>query len=597
MTTEQLQKAQFAFHYSAVFAPYLREVLSRTPKSAFKLPKSNALELSCTNPLDNFVSEQRSLLPWLNVPWQVRVCVDRIYELGLGSVAKGIFRVPGSTNVINAMFDKLEHAELPDLTDSSVGIEEVSGLLKKLIRERFKDDLFESDLVPSVVAAAKQEDIPALKSIILKQMNCYNMAFLKEIFMMLRLTADEQEQNMMDVNNLATIFGEMLEFLSTKIPDDVRLLLCKLLIQNYHDIFGDHSSLQQYPVNAKNVPVYLDDGSKKAILISGTETADSLKNKAITKAKTSGTTFTEEVLARSVLCELGDREIQELSGDTLVGKRKAFLLTDIYNPSKVLLGMKQKEQPREPREPKELPPVPTSSAHPPQSLVKTNSQDGKGKKEGSESKSKDESSRDGSNEDRPRTRTFSRSRTHSVDLNSKPGSMASSSALGGGSQGGSPRLSAELDPEARASVFQEPPVESTIEITRWLNSISEISEINNSTFSDALKQQGYVYLGSLLAFQPTVQQLVRAGIPIYFANLIHHRANLEIQNKKVKRFQNSISNWFESLSVPSTYLTKFTSAGYTNLQSVLSFPPTESQLVDLEIPLLHVIHILREFTH
>jgi hypothetical protein len=69
------------------------------------------------------------LLPWLNVPWQVRVCVDRIYELGienesdrerettridsslvgLGAQASGIFRVPGSTGVINTLFDKLEH--------------------------------------------------------------------------------------------------------------------------------------------------------------------------------------------------------------------------------------------------------------------------------------------------------------------------------------------------------------------------------------------------------------------------------------------------------------------------------------------------------
>jgi hypothetical protein len=57
---------------------------------------------------------------------------------------------------------------------------------------------------------------------------------------MLRLVADEHEANKMNVNNLATIFGEMLEFLSTKIPEDTRFLLCKLLIQNYHEIFGDH---------------------------------------------------------------------------------------------------------------------------------------------------------------------------------------------------------------------------------------------------------------------------------------------------------------------------------------------------------------------
>jgi hypothetical protein len=57
---------------------------------------------------------------------------------------------------------------------------------------------------------------------------------------LLRLVANENEVNMMNVNNLATIFGGMLEFLSKKIPEDTRTLLCKLLIENYHTIFGSH---------------------------------------------------------------------------------------------------------------------------------------------------------------------------------------------------------------------------------------------------------------------------------------------------------------------------------------------------------------------
>lgn len=74
---------------------------------------------------------------------------------------------------------------------------------------------------------------------------------------------------MMNINNLATIFGGMLEFLGKKIQEDIRTTLCQMLIENYHVIFGSHSSLIQAAMAQKNVPVYLDDGTKKQVLITG----------------------------------------------------------------------------------------------------------------------------------------------------------------------------------------------------------------------------------------------------------------------------------------------------------------------------------------
>ena len=48
--------------------------------------------------------------------------------------------------------------------------------------------------------------------------------------------------------------------------------------------------------------------------------------------------------------------------------------------------------------------------------------------------------------------------------------------------------------EAKTSEFAE---QETIEVSRWLNSLSDISESNNVKFTNILNQHGYVHLDSL----------------------------------------------------------------------------------------------------
>lgn len=62
-----------------------------------------------------------------------------------------------------------------------MGVEEVSGLLKKLIRERFKVDIFDESLQEEVISATKQDDVNALKVVVYK-LGQYSFAFLKEVF-------------------------------------------------------------------------------------------------------------------------------------------------------------------------------------------------------------------------------------------------------------------------------------------------------------------------------------------------------------------------------------------------------------------------------
>lgn len=54
--TASKQKLQFSAEYSVLFAPFLREILSRTPKSAFKMSENHD---PSKNPLDDFLNEQK----------------------------------------------------------------------------------------------------------------------------------------------------------------------------------------------------------------------------------------------------------------------------------------------------------------------------------------------------------------------------------------------------------------------------------------------------------------------------------------------------------------------------------------------------------
>jgi len=307
------------------------------------------------------------------------------------------------------------------------------------------------------------------------------------------------------------------------------------------------------------------------------------------KAKQSGT-VSEDILHASVLCEIGDREIHELNPDENVAKKKAFILTDKYHPTRIREVINATEikinTPENMRE---------ESDHD-YSKDESNNKDGAIKKFKSSDQPKGTSKtqsmkttpRSGSHEDNIGRSSKGKSRSSS----SSKLSYSNSTEEIISTEEVSPNLSEHTPQEMRVPTI----VVESITISHWFNSLIEISESNNSKFTEILKQQNYIFLDTLLQYVPLVHQLITYGIPIYYANYIHSKIIQEKQARLTKCFENSISLWLESLRISVSFLGSFSSAGYGSLQAIFLYPPAEQQLLEMKLPLLHINQILTEIS-
>lgn len=103
--------------------------------------------------------------------------------------------------------------------------------------------------------ASEEAQIIARMPAIIKRLSPYRRALLKEIFFLLNLIQRKSEYNLMNADNLSTIFGMslclprvtlaggMINILSSVMNSFNKCKLCKILVSDYVEIFADIDTL------------------------------------------------------------------------------------------------------------------------------------------------------------------------------------------------------------------------------------------------------------------------------------------------------------------------------------------------------------------
>eukprot|EP01126_Amoeba_proteus_P003138 TRINITY_DN11031_c0_g1_i2.p1 TRINITY_DN11031_c0_g1~~TRINITY_DN11031_c0_g1_i2.p1 ORF type:complete len:432 (+),score=97.46 TRINITY_DN11031_c0_g1_i2:717-2012(+) len=227
---------------------------------------------------------------------------------------------------------------------SEVGIAETTSLFKHYLRE-IQDSIFlpeqDEDLIKILSLKNTEESVTQLQAVLITRIGPYRLALAKELFFILRMTANESDTNKMDAFNLATIFGQMLTILSKSLKETDRISLCIFMIQNYYDLFRD-----TYGVLAPSgeclkgsapVLIYLDDGSYKALVAQEHDTAATIKSAIVQKLQDSSTQTTSQLI-KYYLCEFRDRDLREIMSHELIlsiSHRSGILFTKNFVPEHV----------------------------------------------------------------------------------------------------------------------------------------------------------------------------------------------------------------------------------------------------------------------
>jgi len=241
--------------------------------------------------IDSYMVMQKAVVKFLNVPILVRLCADQIILRALK--LEGIFRVPGSHDVINEISLSFENGMIPDFSEEVMGIEEVTGAFKKYLRELpqplFSDDSPDNKLANRLsevlLLESPKEKIIRLRHLI-KKLSLFKRALIKELFYILYLVSLEHKANLMDARNLSTIFGEMVDIISNTMSARSKADLCTFLITYFPSIF--HAIDEIPPVSntaspgsklsrtGRYITIYFDDGTFKSMFIHPTTTCAEL---------------------------------------------------------------------------------------------------------------------------------------------------------------------------------------------------------------------------------------------------------------------------------------------------------------------------------
>jgi hypothetical protein len=162
------------------------------------------------------------------------------------------------------------------------GMEEISSVYKKFLRElpepiltdSTADNvlqlevkaLIESNKSQGTTKSVASEDpqIIAVLPLIIKKLSPFRRALLKEVFFLLHLIHRKSEFNLMNTENLATIFGTnfcllltstggMINILSSVMNSFDKCRLCKILVKEYSEIF---KSIDTLPLGIPLVIMY-----------------------------------------------------------------------------------------------------------------------------------------------------------------------------------------------------------------------------------------------------------------------------------------------------------------------------------------------------
>eukprot|EP01129_Flabellula_baltica_P009300 TRINITY_DN3775_c0_g1_i1.p1 TRINITY_DN3775_c0_g1~~TRINITY_DN3775_c0_g1_i1.p1 ORF type:complete len:760 (-),score=139.93 TRINITY_DN3775_c0_g1_i1:23-2242(-) len=203
------------------------------------LPKHGTFSVD----LDDYMNIQSAAIKSLKVPWIVRKYVDEIYRRGLERT--GIFRVPGSYQLTQDLSDAFERGLSPDLSEHT--IETLSSGLKRYLRflphplcsDNTPEQVIEKRFVEIMQNYHDTQDMKVLNEIkeTLAEISEYRYNTLKEIFFLLYHVYLHSEVNLMNSHNLGTIFGSMVDILSSIMNESHKAEFCELLIEHYETIF------------------------------------------------------------------------------------------------------------------------------------------------------------------------------------------------------------------------------------------------------------------------------------------------------------------------------------------------------------------------
>eukprot|EP01125_Pyxidicula_operculata_P016636 TRINITY_DN5758_c0_g1_i1.p1 TRINITY_DN5758_c0_g1~~TRINITY_DN5758_c0_g1_i1.p1 ORF type:complete len:1245 (+),score=414.85 TRINITY_DN5758_c0_g1_i1:54-3788(+) len=131
--------------------------------------------------------------------------IPAIVEMSVNEIDKhlqteGLFRVPGDWNVVTATQEQFDKGLLPDLVKSDPHM--ICGLLKSYVRG-LAEPIVPEFLYRSCMSCTSYDDLKKL----FDQLPPCNRATLGYILHFLKRVEKESAKNLMDVSNLATVFG------------------------------------------------------------------------------------------------------------------------------------------------------------------------------------------------------------------------------------------------------------------------------------------------------------------------------------------------------------------------------------------------------
>jgi hypothetical protein len=179
------------------------------------------------------------------IPRVVEECIREIVKKGIET--EGIYRLSGNTSVVNKLKAMYNKGETIDFDDDSIDLPVIASLIKLYFRE-LKDTLIPTSMYDSFMDALKNpnhdEKLYQLNDLI-HQLPKVNYDVLAYLMKHLKEVSKKSDENKMEINNLAIVFGPTLISRSTDkdavaatliadMPQQNRLIEC---IITYEDWF------------------------------------------------------------------------------------------------------------------------------------------------------------------------------------------------------------------------------------------------------------------------------------------------------------------------------------------------------------------------
>jgi len=184
--------------------------------------------------------DQKSV-PSATVPIIVSKCCNRLFEMGLST--EGIFRVPGNSNRLMKCENEfnLGNGASVDFKRMGITVEDAASLLKKFLRESLNDTLFPIAMAQEFEyirhAEGAERNARFLRA--WDRLPQINRAVLSEVLELLMNVAANSFLNLMNVDNLGTVFGGMAD-----IPMQGGKWILVYLLEEYDNLFGAPTLIQ-----------------------------------------------------------------------------------------------------------------------------------------------------------------------------------------------------------------------------------------------------------------------------------------------------------------------------------------------------------------